>query len=167
MTMQATQEAVRREITVQASPERAFAVFTDRFDSWWPRGHHIGEAEMSEAILEPRLGGRWYERGVDGSECVWGEVLAWAPPHRLLLSWHIGGDWKLDPDPAHASEIEISFTPVGDATRVDVEHRHFERHGATAEALREGVGGEDGWNGLLEAYRSVAESSESADELMQ
>jgi uncharacterized protein YndB with AHSA1/START domain len=107
---------------------------------------------MEEAIIEPRTGGRWYERGVDGSECDWGEVLAYDPPHRLMLSWHLNGEWAYDPDPARASEIEVTFTPEGDGTRVQLEHRGFERHGATAAALREGVSGDGGWNGLLRLY---------------
>ncbi len=152
---EATLEAVRREITVQAPPERAFAVFTERFDSWWPRSHKIGAADMAEAILEPRAGGRWYERDADGSECDWGEVLAYDPPRRLVLSWHLNGEWAYDPDPAHASEIEVTFTGAGDGTRVELVHRHFERHGATAEALREAVGGEGGWNGLLKLYEEA------------
>ena len=75
MMVQATEQEVRREITVNAAPERAFAFFTRRFDAWWPRSHHIGRADMDEAIVEPREGGRWYERGTDGSTCEWGEVL--------------------------------------------------------------------------------------------
>ena len=150
--MQATYEAVRREITVQAAPEKAFKVFTEGFDGWWPRSHSIAEPDMEEAIIEPRAGGRWYERGVDGSECDWGQVLAYDPPHRLMLSWHLNGEWAYDPDPAHASEIEVTFTPDGDGTRVQLEHRGFERHGATAAALREGVSGDGGWNGLLRLY---------------
>jgi uncharacterized protein YndB with AHSA1/START domain len=156
---QAMEEAVRREITVPAPPERAFAVFTQRFDAWWPRSHHIGEAEMAEAIVEPRAGGRWYERGVDGSECTWGEVLAYDPPHRLRLSWHLNGEWAHDPDPAHASEVEVTFTPVGEGTRVELTHRHFERHGATADALRTGVSAEGGWGGLLKLYAEAFGSS--------
>ncbi len=150
--IEATLQKVRREVTVPAPPERAFAVFTERFDSWWPRSHHIGKPEMAEAIIEPRAGGRWYERGVDGSECDWGEVLAYDPPHRLMLSWHLDGEWAYDPDPSHASEIEVAFTPADEGTRVELTHRRFERHGATADALREGVGGEGGWSGLLKLY---------------
>jgi uncharacterized protein YndB with AHSA1/START domain len=156
---------VRREITVDTTPERAFAFFTERFDSWWPRSHSIGAAELEEAVIEPRACGRWYERGVDGSECVWGEVLAWDPPRRLVLSWRIGGDWKLGT--GEASEIEVRFTPAGAATRVELEHRHFERHGATGDALREAVAGEGGWTGLLELYRGAVGSNSSAAELMQ
>jgi uncharacterized protein YndB with AHSA1/START domain len=156
---EATLEAVRREVTVQAPPERAFAVFTERFDSWWPRSHHIGTPDMAEAIVEPRAGGRWYERGVDGSECEWGEVLAHDPPRRLMLSWHLNGEWAYDPDPGRASEIEVTFTPVGEGTRVQLTHRGFERHGATADGLRDGVAGEGGWSGLLKLYSEAASSS--------
>lgn len=153
--VQATDAAVRREVTVNAPPDRAFSVFTERFDAWWPRSHHIGAAEMREGVLEPREGGRWYERGVDGSECDWGEVLAWDPPHRLVLSWHINCDWTYDPDPARASEVEVTFTPTGDGTRVELVHRNFERHGAGGDELRRSVAGSGGWGGLLELYAKL------------
>jgi uncharacterized protein YndB with AHSA1/START domain len=156
---------VRREITVEAPVERAFEVFTERFDAWWPRSHHIGEPEMREAILERREGGRWYELGVDGSECEWGEVLAYDPPRRLVLTWHVGADWKYHAD--EASEIEVSFTPSGARTTVVLEHRHIERHGDGAAQMRDTVGSEGGWPTLLELYRGVLESSSSAAELMQ
>jgi uncharacterized protein YndB with AHSA1/START domain len=156
--MQATDSEVRREITVNASPERAFAVFTDGFDSWWPRSHHIAPAELEKAIIEPKEGGRWYELGIDGSECDWGEVLAWDPPHRVVLSWRLDGAWAKETDPERYSEIEVSFKAEGDATRVTLVHDHFERHNAAA-ALRVGVSGEGGWNGLLAAYAEAASSA--------
>jgi len=81
-----TPAPVRKTIVVKAPQARAFEVFTTRFGSWWPKSHHIGSAEMAEAIVEPRMGGRWYEKGVDGSECEWGKVLAWEPPFRVVLS---------------------------------------------------------------------------------
>ena len=87
-------EPVRKEIVVEAAAERAFRVFTDKFDRWWPRDHHIGKAELKEAVLEPRAGGRWYEIGVDGSQCDWGKVLAYEPPRRLLLAWQLNADWQ-------------------------------------------------------------------------
>ena len=157
--VQATEQEVRREVTVNVAPERAFAFFTEHFDAWWPRTHHIGAADLQEAIVEPRQGGRWYERGVDGSTCDWGEVLAWDPPHRLVLSWHLSGEWAYDPDPAHASEVEVTFAPVGEGTRVELVHRGFERHGATAERLRTGVSAEGGWGGLLELYSEALGAS--------
>jgi uncharacterized protein YndB with AHSA1/START domain len=115
-------------ITVDASIERTFRVFTDSFGSWWPAEYHIGQADMATAMLEPREGGRWYEQGIDGSECDWGRVLAWEPPHRLVVTWQINGQWQYDPDPAHASEIEVRFTADGpDQTTVNLEHRHLDR----------------------------------------
>jgi uncharacterized protein YndB with AHSA1/START domain len=154
MTQDTETMAVSRTVTVAAPPERAFAVFTDGFDTWWPRSHSIAEAELAEATLEPRLGGRWYERGADGSETEWGKVLAWDPPHRLVVSWHIGGSWGFEDDPARYSEIEVTFTPDGDGTRVELTHGHLERHTAP-EALRDSVGGEGGWGGLLERYSAA------------
>jgi uncharacterized protein YndB with AHSA1/START domain len=150
---------VRRTVTVNASVEKAFKVYTEGFSSWWPAQHHIGTADLAEAVLEPRLGGRWYERCVDGSECDWGRVLAYEPPGRLLLSWQIDGNWQIDPDPAKGSEIEVIFTDLGDGrTRVDVEHRALERHGATAAGVRAGVDGADGWTMLLERFAKTVES---------
>jgi uncharacterized protein YndB with AHSA1/START domain len=146
--MEATDSAVRREIVVAAPPERAFAVFTERIDTWWPRGYTIGAAELEKVVIEPREGGRFYEAGVDGCECVWGEVLVYEPPSRIVLTWRIAGDWQLD---EAASEVEVTFTPAGDGTRVELEHRHFERL-RLGDAMREQVGGDGGWGGLLVRY---------------
>src|ERR1700724_525804 len=85
---------VRKQVHVKAPPERAFEVFTAGFARWWPASHHIGAAAYKNSLIEPRVGGRWYEIDEDGSECDWGEVLAWQPPRRLMLSWRIGADWK-------------------------------------------------------------------------
>jgi len=156
---------VRREITVHAPVERAFEVFTARFDTWWPRTHKIGEADLQEAVIERRTGGRWYERDVDGSECEWGEVLAYEPPHRLVLTWHVGADWQYHAD--QASEIEVNFEPAGERTNVTLEHRHIERHGDGAAQMRDTVASEGGWPTLLELYREALVSSSSAAELMQ
>ena len=156
--MQATDSAVRREITVNATPERAFKVFAEQFDSWWPRSHSVGEAELDKVVIEPRTGGRWYEQGVDGSICDWGEVLAYEPPHRLVVQWRLGGDWSFETDPDAFSEIEVVFTAEGDATRVTLEHRHLDRHTAS-EALKEAIASEGGWNGLLAAYAEVVSSA--------
>lgn len=151
-----TRNAVTKTVTVRAGRERAFTVFTEKFFTWWPKGHHIGEADLADAIIEPRTGGRWYERGVDGSECDWGEVLAWEPPGRLVLSWHLQSDFDYDPDPAKASEIEVRFVAEApDRTRVEFSHHHLERHD-DPERVRTGVDGPNGWTGILAAYAEEA-----------
>ena len=143
---------VRKSITVRAGRERAFTVFTERFFTWWPKNHHIGDADLADAVIEPAVGGRWYERGVDGVECDWGRVLAYDPPERIVLSWHLQGDWSYHPDPARASEIEVRFTEEAPGhTLVELTHRHIERHDAP-ERVREGVDSEGGWGGILATY---------------
>ena len=111
-----TDTAVRTAITVAVPPERAFSTFTAGFDGWWPRSHHIGQGEMAEAVIEPREGGRWYERGVDGSECDWGKVIVWDPPTRIVLGWQLSSEWAYDPDVW--TELEITSSADGpDRTR--------------------------------------------------
>ena len=150
---------VRRQVTVSTTPERAFQVFTTHFDAWWPRGHHIGGADLQQAFIEPREGGRWYELGVDGSQCEWGRVLAWDPPARLVLAWQINGRWEYDPDPARASEVEVSFRPAGEgATVVTLEHRFLERMEMGEDAYQ-GIDGEGGWTRILTNFTTVANTA--------
>jgi DNA-binding transcriptional ArsR family regulator/uncharacterized protein YndB with AHSA1/START domain len=151
--------AVRHAITVDAPVERAFEVFTARMTSWWPVDtHHIAEKPVETIVIEERPGGRWYERAADGSECNWGTVLAWEPPTRVVFGWHLNERWQYVADPASASEVEVRFVPDGSGTRVELEHRAFERHGAGAEEIAAAVGSEDGWNGLLERYAAAFEA---------
>ena len=140
--------AVRREVTVNAAPEQAFAVFADGIHEWWPSGYSIGAEEIDRVVIEPT---RWLEVGKQGAETVWGGVLAYEPGRRLVLEWRIGGDWQLD---GAASEIEVTFTPNGSGTKVAVEHRGMEKHNA-AEALYGAIDGEGGWDGLLAAYSAA------------
>jgi len=150
---------VWRSVTVAAPRERAFAVFTAGFSSWWPlASHHIGSADAAEIVIEPRAGGRWFERGVDGSECDWGRVLDWEPPSRVRLAWMLGPQWDYDPDEAHATEIEVRFVAEGaHATRVELVHSGFDRIPGGAE-IRVAVGRPNGWGGLLELYSEAARS---------
>jgi uncharacterized protein YndB with AHSA1/START domain len=147
---------VRHTVTVPLPIERAFAVFTEGFDTWWPRGHKIGAADLAEAVLEPRRGGRWYEKGVDGNECEWGRVLVYEPPNRLVLAWHADGRWQYDPDPARASEVEIRFTEQDGHTRVELQHRHLERHVGGGEDIAAAVAAPGGWPTILDGYAKVA-----------
>jgi uncharacterized damage-inducible protein DinB/uncharacterized protein YndB with AHSA1/START domain len=144
---------VIKSITVKASVEHAFNVFTLGFDTWWPRSHHIGKQPMVKAVIEPRAGGRCFGREADGTECDWGRVVTWEPPNRLVLAWQIGPTWQYEPDLKKASEVEIRFSAApGGVTRIDLEHRHFERHGEGAANIRSGVDAPNGWGGLLQTY---------------
>lgn len=148
---------VRKSITVKASQLRAFEVFTAGMDSWWPRSHHIGNAPMKRVVLEGRVGGRCYNEQTDGAECDWGEILQWEPPKRFLMAWKITPQWQYQPDLAKASEVEVLFTALADgSTRVDLEHRYFERLGAGWESMREMVNAEGGWGGLLQMFATEA-----------
>jgi len=149
---------VRKSITVNASVEHAFDVFTAGFDTWWPRTHHIGSSPMKKAVVEGKAGGRCYSEQVDGTSCDWGRVIVWDPPRRLVLAWQITPEWKYQPDLSQSSEVDITFTPEGGgSTRVDLEHRHFERHGAGAAAMKAGVDSPNGWGGMLQLFTQAAE----------
>ena len=150
-----TATAVRHAITVAASQDRAFTVFTRDFNQWWPRTHKIGSAELAEAVLEGREGGRWYERDVDGTECDWGRVLAWDPPSRLVLAWQISGDWAYDSE--LMTEVEVSFVSEGpNQTRVELEHRGLDAFGERMEEVRRSIDGPGGWPGILELFAQDA-----------
>lgn len=150
-----------KSITVKASVERAFQVFTEGADTWWPRSHHIGKSPMKKLIIEGRVGGRCYSEQVDGTDCPWGQVLEWEPPRRFVMAWQITHEWGYEPDLAKSSEVEVRFTPEpGGSTRVDLEHRYFERHGAGGATMRMSVDNPDmGWLGLLHLYAKRAEQA--------
>lgn len=153
MSTQAAVTSVHASIDVQAPIERAFRVFTEDIGSWWPPDHHILGAELQEMVFEPRAGGHVYDRGTDGSECRWARVLEYEPPHRVVLSWDIGTDWKIETDPERTSEVAVSFTPAGpDRTHVELEHRNLDRHGEGWEEMRGAVGSEGGWPRGLRAF---------------
>jgi uncharacterized protein YndB with AHSA1/START domain len=139
--------AVRSSIVVDVPVDRAFAVFTEDIGSWWPPEHHVLEAELADMVFEPRVGGHVYDRGVDGSECRWARVLAFEPPHRLVISWDISLEWQLETDPDRTSEVEVRFRAEGqERTRVELEHRNIDRHGDGWEQMHGAVGSPDGWD---------------------
>jgi uncharacterized protein YndB with AHSA1/START domain len=154
----AVDQAVRKSITVKAGVERAFRVFTEGIDSWWPKSHHIGTSPMTKAVLEGRAGGRCYSEQQDGTECDWGRVLQWEPPRRFVMAWQVTPLWKYEPDVTKASEVEVRFTAERDgSTRVDLEHRYFERHGAGWEQMRSQIDAPMGWGELLRLFAENAE----------
>jgi uncharacterized protein YndB with AHSA1/START domain len=153
MTHSATDTAIRTSITVDAPLERAFKVFTEDFDRIKPREHNLLAVDVAETVFERRAGGHIYDRGVDGSECRWARVLAYEPPDRVVFSWDISPRWQLETDADKTSEVEIRFTAEGAArTRVDLEHRHLDRHGEGWESERDGIAGEGGWPLYLQRY---------------
>jgi DNA-binding transcriptional ArsR family regulator/uncharacterized protein YndB with AHSA1/START domain len=152
-TTMALEVRVAKSIVVEAPRVRAFAFFI-RQEAWWPvRTHHLAEPPGESVILEPFVGGRWFERWSDGRECDWGTVLIWEPPRRIVLTWQIGPGWGYEPDPTKASEIEVRFLAESpQRTRVEFEHRHLERYGEQAERLRSILDAPDGAAGVLRAY---------------
>lgn len=145
---------VRKSIRVNARPEHAFEVFTSGLGRWWPLDHGIGKTPRKAAVMEACLGGRWYELAEDGTETNVGKIIVWEPPRRFVMTWDINSRWK--PDTTVSSEVEVQFIPEGDATRVELEHRNFERLGAEGgESMRRDVDG--GWPKLLELFKSEAE----------
>jgi len=149
--MTVTDLAVRKSVTVEAPVDKAFRVFTEGIDRWWSREHHIGAADLEHAVLEPRKDGRWYEIGVDGTECEWGRVLQWEPPSRLVLAWQINGSWQFDP--TLVTEVEVRFvSEASNRTRVELEHRDLERFGDAQEQIRTAFNSPGGWQGLLDSF---------------
>ncbi|WP_240771870.1 metalloregulator ArsR/SmtB family transcription factor [Nocardia sp. CS682] len=155
MSTPASIPVISGTVTVDVPLEHAFKFFTESFGSWWPTVFHIGQVDMADGVIEPREGGRWFEKGVDGSECDWGRVIAWDPPNKIVLTWQINGMFAFDADPDHASEIEIRFAPEGpDQTKVDVEHRNIERL-VQGQGVYDGINQGGGWQANLDAYAAA------------
>jgi uncharacterized protein YndB with AHSA1/START domain len=168
MASVAAASAIRKSIRVQAPIARAFSVFVEQMETWWPATHHIGKTPFESIFVEPRAGGRWYERDANGQQCEWGTVVAWDPPHRVAFSWHLGPghdqpDWQFNPDLSKASEVEIRFIAEGpEATLVELEHRNLERHGEGYQQLRAVFDGPGAWTGILAHYAKAVNDTSSA-----
>jgi uncharacterized protein YndB with AHSA1/START domain len=159
MTLTISPAPVRKSVLVKAPPQKAFDVFTGGMGRWWLKSHSINSSPIAEIVMEPFAGGRWFERGEDGSECTWGKVLAWEPPARVVLAWQTDGTWKHNPD--FITEVEVRFTAEAAGTRVDLEHRNLERFGEHAAKVREAFESPGGWSGLLESFAKLAEGGEA------
>lgn len=148
---------VVRSVSVPLTQARTFQLFTARMTEFWPKEHSIGGSEIAEVVVEPRHNGRWFERGVDGSECQWGRVAAWDPPRKVVLLWQIGADWKFDPD--FETEVEVTFTDESAGrTRVDLCHRNLQRYGDATEEMRAIFDHPNGWTGTLHRFVDLATS---------
>jgi uncharacterized protein YndB with AHSA1/START domain len=154
--------SVKKSMNVQAPQQVAWRVFTEKMGKWWPlAAYKIGKVNAVDAIVEPRVGGRWYELGEDGSTCQWGSVLVWEPPSRLVLSYDITADWQYDP--ALKTELEIRFiAESADRTRVELEHRCLDRYGAHRDQMRRIFDTEGDWGRLLQAMAQIAQAEKGS-----
>ena len=149
---------IRKTLRVKASQQKAFDTFVGGMGGWWMKSHSLLKSPQKNVVIEPRTGGKWYEVGEDGSEQTWGKVLGWERPGRVLLAWQLNGEWTYDED--FETTVEVRFTPDGDHTIVDFEHRDLERFGDKAEAVRGDyeTGMDGGWGQLLAFYQQAAEA---------
>ena len=144
-------EPLELEFTVACDPARAFSLWAEQTTRWWPHGHSVSARPGLTVTFEPRRGGRIYERTPDGAEHDWGEVVAWEPPHRLVYLWHLRFDRS------DATEVEVTFSPSPDGTRVRIAHRGWERLGAVAEERRDR--NRRGWAGVTDRFRRAASAA--------
>jgi hypothetical protein len=142
-------DPLRIAFDLACTPEHAFDLWTNRTSMWWPTSHTISARPDVEVVIEPRVGGRIYERTPDGEEHDWGHVTGWDPPTRITYLWH------LRQDRADASEVEITFTPAEPTgTRMQIEHRGWHALGARGPDQREL--NQRGWARLLPHYKAAA-----------
>ena len=147
---------VRKHIVVDAPIERAFSVFTEEMDTWWDDDHHLLADNFDHMVFEPRVGGNIVDRAADGSECRWARILAFDPPERVVFSWDISPRWTIETDQAQTSEVEVRFYAESPTrTRVELEHRHLDRHGPGWQAITDGVAGHEGWPLYLDRYAAL------------
>jgi len=148
---------VSRSVRVPLPKAQAFELFTTQMTEFWPKEHSIGDSELAEVVIEPRTGGRWFERGVDGGQCQWGRVAVWEPPRKVVLLWQIGADWQFDPE--FETEVELTFSAEGpDRCRLDLRHGNLQRYGDRTEQMRAIFDDPAGWTGTLAAFVDLADS---------
>jgi uncharacterized protein YndB with AHSA1/START domain len=136
---------VRSEVDVAVPPERAFAVFTDGMDTWWPRSHHVQSGTLTRIGMDPGVGGGLWEENDAGEVCVWGRVLSWDPPREFSFSWLIGTDWAPPTPEAHGSRVTVTFTAAAAGTHVACVHDRLDVHGTGWESIRDAVASDGGW----------------------
>lgn len=154
--MSTTDTVVRREIVVEAPIDKAFSTFVERFGDFKPKEHNLLGSPIARTTFDPKVGGNIYDVGEDGSECRWARVLAYEPPDRVVFSWDISPYWQVESDPANTSEVEVRFVAESpERTRVELEHRHLERHGDGWEGVRDGIAEGAGWPLYLDRYAAL------------
>ncbi|PRC48556.1 ATPase, partial [Mycobacterium sp. ITM-2017-0098] len=146
-------EPIRQQIVVRAPVERAFTVFTTQFGAFKPKEHNLLTSPIADTVFEERVGGHIYDVGEDGSRCEWARVLVYEPPSRVVFSWDIGPTWQVESDPSMSSEVEVRFiAEAAGRTRVELEHRHLDRHGDGWRSVADGVSGDGGWPLYMRRY---------------
>lgn len=139
--MRTTTPPVVRTTVVDCDPVEAFEIFTQQIEHWWPRASHsVFDAESASVAFEA---GRLVERSTDGRTALWGEVLAWDPPHSVTFTWHPGRSAE------EQTEVTVTFSAEAGATRVELVHRGWDRLGADAASRRSGYASDDGWTSVL------------------
>ena len=157
MIPQKKETVVHQQVVVEVPIEQAFKIFIEKFDLIKPREHNLLAVEIAETVFEARVGGSIYDRGVDGSICRFARVLAYEPPHRVVFSWDIDPQWRIETDRNRTSEVQVRFfSETPHRTRVELEHRNLDRHGEGWEALRQGLGSEGGWPLYLARFVALA-----------
>ncbi|MCW2523076.1 MAG: hypothetical protein JWO63_1411 [Frankiales bacterium] len=142
---------IRQHVTVDVDPQTAFDLFTAHMTEWWPAHHHIGSAPIEQIIIEPRPGGRWYTRHVDGTETSTGYVRVWEPPSRLVITWQISADWSYDT--ALVTLVELTFTPQDEhRTLVELVHRDLDNYGPDTDRIRAMLDEPDAWAATLSSF---------------
>ncbi|HEX4711126.1 SRPBCC family protein [Phenylobacterium sp.] len=145
---------ITRSVHTKAPPPKAFEIFTGQIGRWWPKGHGVGALPLVDLVLEPGVGGRWFERDAAGHETQWGRVLIWDPPGRLVLAWQLNREKRFDPD--LITEVELTFTAARDGgTEVALEHRDLERFGRDGAQWAASIGG--GWSQKLGEFAAFAD----------
>jgi uncharacterized protein YndB with AHSA1/START domain len=153
---QAADVVVRRQIVVHAPIDKAFSAFTERFGDFKPPEHNLLGVPIAETVFDPQVGGHITDRGADGSECRWATVRAYEPPTRVVFSWDISPQWQIETDQNNASEVEVLFiAETSQRTRVELEHRHLDRHGDGWESVRDGIADDAGWTLYLDRYAAL------------
>jgi uncharacterized protein YndB with AHSA1/START domain len=147
MTQHTALEPIRKEISVDCDVETAFRTFTDDIASWWPVEGHSITGEGTTPVFDQRAGGRMYERAPDGKEHDWATILAYDPPHRVVLEWKVNSS-------APPTEVEVRFRQDGNGTRVELEHRGFEQYPSGGAEERGSY--DPGWSYVLGRFREAA-----------
>ncbi|GAA0192897.1 SRPBCC family protein [Fulvivirga kasyanovii] len=149
------EESVHRSITVEEPPEKAFEMFVNKFHEWWPQEYTWSQEVLDFIAIEPKQGGRCFERGPNGFECDWGRVIRYEPPYAITFTWQIGLNRDPVPDSDKASIVEVRFEAEDSQTHVQVNHHSFSRHGEGWQQYVAGLASAQGWSWLLDKYAAA------------